>query len=132
MNKQQLTNICDWFVDNKFSIHFGEDKSRSILFSTKNRKRKIGTLNIQYSDVKIKQYSKVTCLGCQLGESLSGEAMALNVIYKIDSRLKFLYRKNIYLTPYLKRLVFGESVSLVKLLSIVLLLPVSRQTLVSL
>ena len=23
--------ICDWFVDNKLSIHFGEDKTKSIL-----------------------------------------------------------------------------------------------------
>ena len=39
--KEELTktfsNICDWFVDNKLSIHFGEDKTKSILFSTKNR-----------------------------------------------------------------------------------------------
>ena len=60
--KEELTknfsNICDWFVDNKLSIHFGEDKTKSILFSTKNRKRKIGTLDIQYGDVQIKQYSK--------------------------------------------------------------------------
>ena len=72
---KNFSNIFDWFVDNKFSIHFGEDKSKSILFSTKNRKRKIGTLDIQYSDVKIKQYSKVTYLDCQLDESLSGEAV---------------------------------------------------------
>ena len=54
--KEELTktfsNICDWFVDNKLSIHFGEDKTKSILFSTKNRKRKIGTLDI-HGDVKI-------------------------------------------------------------------------------
>ena len=35
---QQLNNdfssLCDWFVDNKLSIHFGEDKTKSILFST--------------------------------------------------------------------------------------------------
>ena len=31
--------------------------------------------------------------------------MALKVINKINSRLKFLYRKNRYLTPYLKRLL---------------------------
>ena len=92
--KEELTknfsNICDWFVDNKLSIHFGEDKTKSILFSTKNRKRKIGTLDIQYGAVKIKQYSKVTYLGCELDESLSGEAMALKVINKINGRLKFL------------------------------------------
>ena len=54
--KEEITkncsSICDWFVDNKFSIHFGEDKTKSILFSTKNRKRKIGTLDI-HGDVKI-------------------------------------------------------------------------------
>ena len=47
--KKELTknfsNNCDGFVDNKLSIHFGEDKTKSILFSTKNRKRKIGTLD---------------------------------------------------------------------------------------
>ena len=108
--KEELTknfsNICDWFVDNKLSIHFGEDKTKSILFSTKNRKRKIRTLGIQYGYVKIKQYSKVTYLGCELDDSLSGEAMALKVINKINGRLKFMYRKNRYLTPYLERLLY--------------------------
>ena len=75
------------------SIDVGEDNIKSVLFSTKNRKRKIGTLDIQYGDVKIKQYSKVTYLGFELDESLSGEAMSLKVINKIDGRLKFLYRK---------------------------------------
>ena len=92
-------------MDNKLSIHFGEDKTKSILFSTKNRKRRIGTLDIKYDDVKIKQYSKVTYLGCELEENLLREAMALKVINKINGRIKFLYRKNRYLTPYLKQLL---------------------------
>ena len=29
------TSICNWFVDNKLSIHFGEDKIKCILFGTK-------------------------------------------------------------------------------------------------
>ena len=24
--------LCDWFVDNKLSIHFGEDKTKSLLY----------------------------------------------------------------------------------------------------
>ena len=96
--KEELTknffNTCDGFEDNKLSINFGEDKTESILFSTKNRKRKTATLDIEYGDVKIKQYSKVTYLGCELEESLFGEAMALKVINKINGRLKFLYMKN--------------------------------------
>ena len=30
-----FNTICDWFVDNKRSLHLGEDKTKSILFSTK-------------------------------------------------------------------------------------------------
>ena len=30
--------LCDWFVENKLSIHFGEDKTKSILFSHKKCK----------------------------------------------------------------------------------------------
>ena len=30
-------DICDWFVDNKLSIHFGEDKTKSILFASKHK-----------------------------------------------------------------------------------------------
>ena len=29
LNKN-FSNICDWFVDNKLSIHVGEDKTKSI------------------------------------------------------------------------------------------------------
>ena len=28
-------NICEWFVVNRLSIHFGEDKTKSILFASK-------------------------------------------------------------------------------------------------
>ena len=76
----------------------------------KTEKRKTGTLDIQYGDIKIKKYSEVTYLACGLDKSLSGEAMSLKVINKINSRLKFLYRKNRYLTPYLKRILCNASI----------------------
>ena len=38
----EFNNLCDWFVDNKLSIHFGEDKTKSILFSGRNRQRRTG------------------------------------------------------------------------------------------
>ena len=98
-------DICDWFVGNKLSIHFGKDKTKYVLFSTKNKKKKIGTLEIKYDNINIKEYSKVTYLSCELDKNLSGEAMTLKVINKIDSRLHFLYRKNRYLSSYQKRLL---------------------------
>ena len=110
---EDFSNICDWFVDNKLSIHFGEDKTKSILFAPINKCRKItNKLNISYGPIQIKQYSKVTYLGCILDESLSGESMALNVISKLNTRLKFLYRKNRLLTPQLRRMLCNASASL--------------------
>ena len=47
----------------------------------------------------------MTYLSYELDESLSGEAMALKVMNKINGMLKFLYRKNRYLTLYLKQLL---------------------------
>ena len=54
---------------------------------------------------KIKQHVKVRYLGCILDESLSGESMALNVIDKINSRLKFLLDKIVFLPTTLRRLL---------------------------
>ena len=42
-------------------------------------------------------------LGCILDESLSRESMALKVIDKINSRLKFLHRQNRFSTFPLRR-----------------------------
>ena len=38
---EDFENLCDWFVDNKLSIHFGEDKTKSILFANKRRAKNI-------------------------------------------------------------------------------------------
>ena len=67
LNKH-FSMVCDWFVDNKLSIHFGEDKTKSISFGSKHKIKKSKPLNIQYNDINIKQYSKVTYLGCIFDE----------------------------------------------------------------
>ena len=36
-------NICEWFVSNRLSIHFGEDKTKSILFVSKRKIPKISS-----------------------------------------------------------------------------------------
>ena len=30
-----FSRLCDWFIDNKLSIHLGKDKTNSTLFGTK-------------------------------------------------------------------------------------------------
>ena len=75
------------------SIQFGKDKTKYFLFSPKNRKRKIGTLDRQYGDIKIKQYSKVKYLGCELDKNLPGETMALKFLNKINDRFNSFTEK---------------------------------------
>ena len=37
---QDFNSLCDWFLDNKLSIHFGEEMTKSILFSPKKPNEK--------------------------------------------------------------------------------------------
>ena len=71
---------------------------KSMLFDTKHILWNAKSLNIVYNGIEIKQHAKVKYLGCILNESVSGESMALNVIDKINSRLKFLHKQNRFLT----------------------------------
>ena len=85
LNKE-FANVCDWFVDNKLSIHFGEDKTKCILFS---RDKNLPELNIPYNNNGIKQYRMVEYLGCCLDSSLSGESMSMKSLRKINTELQF-------------------------------------------
>ena len=90
MNKD-FVNLCDWFVDNKLSILFDEDKTKCILFSWN---KTLLELNIVYNNNRIKQYCMVEYLGCCLDANLNGESMAMKSIRKINTKLHFLYRLN--------------------------------------
>ena len=57
-------------MDNKLSIHFGEDKTKSILFASRRRVKNVGQLNIRYKDINIKQHSQVTYSECVSGGTL--------------------------------------------------------------
>ena len=92
-------------MDDRLSIHFVEDKTKSILFASKREIKEVPKLNINYKNTQIKQHSKVTYLCCILDETMPGESIALKIINKINSRLKFLHRKNKFLTPALHRLL---------------------------
>jgi len=100
-----FNTLCDWFVDNKLSINFGEDKTKSILFSPKNLRKRAVPIVIKRHDVTLKQFPTVEYLGCLLDETLSGQEMALKVLKKINGKLRFLYRQEKYLNPRLRRML---------------------------
>ena len=70
LNKE-FSSLCQWFIDNKLPIHFGEDKTKSILFS---KARGLSEINTSFAGHSIKQHETVEYLGFQLDSKLSGEA----------------------------------------------------------
>ena len=93
---------CHWFLDNKLSIHFGKEKTKTILFSPKSLSKSAKPLMIvKCNDVILKQYPFIEYLGCLLNNTLSSENMAVKVLTKVNGWLKFLNRQSEYLKPRL-------------------------------
>ena len=66
--------LWDWFVENKLSIHFGMDETKSILFGTKWRLKCDAKIEVKGGDIKkIKQHKEVTYLGCILTPTFCGK-----------------------------------------------------------
>ena len=57
-------SFCEWPIDNKLSIHFGEDKTKNILLRRGNNSNL--SLDITRNGKVIKQHSVVDYLGCLL------------------------------------------------------------------
>ena len=96
-----FNSLCYWFVENKLSIHFGEDKTKSIVIGSQKKLKNLDQLDIRQRDIEIKQHTSVTYIGCELDQYLSGESMVTKVLGKINSRLKFLCRKKNILKGFL-------------------------------
>ena len=86
---EDFNSLYEWLSDNKLSIHFGEEKTKSILFWSKRLLDKEKTLNIRYGDIKMKQHVKVTYPACILDNDHSKESMVTKVLGLINARLKF-------------------------------------------
>ena len=88
------------------------DNNKSILFASKQRSKNIHQLNIGYNHINIKQHLQVTYLGCVLDKKISCEPMKPKVTSKKNGKLKFLYRKNRYLTKELHRMLCNALIQL--------------------
>ena len=100
---QEFSDLCNWFIYNKLSIHLDEKKTKCILFSrTKNTDN---VLNIKSGDSFITQYNTVEYLGCLLDSRMSGESMAKKCLIKINNRLNFLKRYKYCLSQKLRRML---------------------------
>ena len=86
----ELESVNNWLIDNKLSLHLG--KTQSIVFGTRKKLYKCSTLNIVCNGNVIESKSTVTYLGVTLDQSLSGDVIASDVLFKTSNKLKFLYR----------------------------------------
>ena len=96
----ELQKLSDWLVDNRLSLHLG--KTEAILFGSRRKLRKVSSLNVICNGTKIGCTKQVKYLGAQMEQNLSGDAMAKNVLGKVNGRLKYLYRQGKYLPKNLK------------------------------
>ena len=79
LNKE-FSSLCEWFIDNKLSIHFGDDKTKATFFS---RMKSPPKLIIPYGDYSLRQHNTVEYLLCYLDSNLNGEPMARRVLKRL-------------------------------------------------
>lgn len=88
---KELESCSHWLVDNKLSLHLG--KTECIIFGPKRKLKKVKEFQIQCNDHVIYSQSKIKYLGIDIDQNLSGEITVNSIIKKVNSRLKFMYRK---------------------------------------
>ena len=93
---QELESCSKWLVDNKLSLHLS--KTESILFGSKRKLKKIKDFFVTCNGQTINNKKSVKYLGVMLDQELSGEAIANEVIKKVNARLRFMYRQGYFLT----------------------------------
>ena len=99
-----FTSTCEWFLDNKLTIHFGKYTPKLRIFASTGKIKKAPKLNITDKTIQIKQRSNVTYVGCILDAKNVRQSIFLKLINKISTRFKFLHRKDKFLAATLRRL----------------------------
>lgn len=75
-------------LDRELSVHFEEDKTKSVLLP---KSKCLYKVKIFYADYSIKQYGTEEYLVCHFDSKLSDSTMPSKVLWKINCTLKFLY-----------------------------------------
>ena len=87
----ELESCSEWLIDNKLSLHLG--KTECILFGPKRKLTTITDFQITCHGHVIKSQNSIKYLGIDIDQNLSGEITVNNIIKKVNSRLRFMYRK---------------------------------------
>ena len=90
--ESEMNEISKWLQENKLSLHLG--KTESILFGSVRKLKKVSKMKITCNNIDIEAKSTVKYLGVALDQDMTGKTMGTSVVKKINSVLKFLYRKS--------------------------------------
>ena len=101
LNKE-FSSLCEWFIDNKLSIHFGNYKTK---INFPSQMKSPPKLSISYGECTLRQHNTVEYLGCYLYFNHNRELMARRGLKKIDIKINFLWRQSNYLNYSSRRLL---------------------------
>ena len=101
----ELKHLVDWLEENKLSIHLG--KTESILFGSHQKLRKCNVLNISCNGVSVKASKTVKYLGVYLDQNMNFNSMGTTLVKKLNTRIRFLFRKQCYLLSIKERKMLG-------------------------
>lgn len=90
------------------SFHFGENKTKCIIFGAKLELNNVGKLDIICKGIDIIQHLSVAYLGCIPDDAKAGESINLKILKKIESTLSFLGRYKEFLIPKLQRILCND------------------------
>ena len=98
---KNLEQCNQWLIDNKLSVHMG--KTELILFGSKGKIKRYDDYSITSCGQTVTATKSVKYLGLEIDNVLSGEQMASDIIKKVNSRLKFMYRQANFFDQKIKK-----------------------------
>ena len=87
---KELESCRQWLMDNKLLLHLG--KTESILFASKRKLKRMESFDVKCGNETIKHVNSVKYLGLQIDNDLAGNSIVDEIVKKVNSRLRFLYR----------------------------------------
>ena len=106
LNKE-FSSLCEWFIDNKLSIHFGKDKTKPILFTRSKTPAKLFLFKTILLSNIIVEY-----LGCFPDYNLKWETMAQKVL-RLMANLIFLHSWTLHIKDYFEMQWFNPTLTMV-------------------
>ena len=91
---QSIADLLSKDMDNKLLLHLG--KTESILFASKRKLKRMESFDVKCGNETIKYVNSVKYLGLQIDNNLAGNSIVDEIVKKVNSRLRFLYRAIIW------------------------------------